>query len=67
MTNDTLIRFRKGLKAKRFTLTAVKDATGIPVQRLAEMADENWGRGFFKTRERLDLLEQALEQIESTA
>jgi DNA-binding Xre family transcriptional regulator len=67
MTQDTLHRLRAGLAAKRFTLTALSEATGITVQRLSEMASPDWGRGVFKTLERLESIEAALDQIEGAS
>lgn len=67
MTQDTLQRLRSGLAAKRFTLTAVSELSGIPVPRLAEMAADDWGRGVFKTLDRLEKLDTALDQIDPQA
>ena len=64
MTQDTLNRLRQGLAAKRFTLTAVGELTGIPIPRLSEMAAEDWGKGVFKTLERLERVEAALNEID---
>lgn len=64
MTNATLDRLRQGLKQKRFTLTDIERLSGIRVQRIAEMASEDWGKGVLKSLERLERLEDALDKLE---
>lgn len=64
MTNTTLDRLRDGLKQKRFTMTDIERLTGLRVQRIAEMASEDWGKGVFKSLERLELIEDALDKLE---
>jgi 3-deoxy-D-manno-octulosonate 8-phosphate phosphatase KdsC-like HAD superfamily phosphatase len=64
MTNATLDRLRQGLKQKRFTMTDIERLSGIRVQRIAEMADEDWGKGVMKSLERLELIEEALDKLE---
>lgn len=64
MTNATLDRLRDGLKQKRFTMTDIERLTGLRVQRIAEMASEDWGKGVFKSLERLELIEDALDKLE---
>lgn len=64
MTNATLDRLRDGLKQKRFTLTDVNRLSGIRVQRIAEMASDDWGKGVLKSLERLERIEDALDKLE---
>lgn len=66
MTNATLDRLRKGLKQKRFTMTDIERLTGLRVQRIAEMASDDWGKGVLKSIERLELIEDALDKLEGT-
>lgn len=67
MANQTLHRLREGLKAKRFTLTAAANASGIPISRLSEMAADDWGNRVLQTIERLESLDCALDQLEGQA
>jgi transcriptional regulator with XRE-family HTH domain len=64
MTNATLNRLRDGLKQKRFTMTDIERLSGIRVQRIAEMASDEWGKGVLKSIERLELIEDALDKLE---
>jgi transcriptional regulator with XRE-family HTH domain len=64
MTNATLDRLRKGLKQKRFTLSDIERLSGIRIQRIAEMADDDWGKGVLKSIERLERIEDALDKLE---
>jgi transcriptional regulator with XRE-family HTH domain len=64
MTNATLDRLRDGLKQKRFTMTDIERLTGLRVQRIAEMASDEWGKGVLKSIERLELIEEALDKLE---
>lgn len=62
MTRATILRFRRGLKAKRYTLKEVSDATGVPITTLSDMSKEGWGKTLF---DRLELLETALNCLEA--
>lgn len=64
MTNHTLSRFRDGIKAKRFTLQAAADASGIPYTTLADMVDADWGGRVIQTIDRLNALDEALNKLE---
>ncbi len=64
MTNATLDRLREGLKQKRFSMMDVQRLTGLRVQRIAEMASDEWGKGVLKSIERLELIEDALDKLE---
>jgi hypothetical protein len=45
-------------------MTDIERLSGIRVQRIAEMADEDWGKGVMKSLERLELIEEALDKLE---
>lgn len=62
MGTDILQRFRDGLASKAFTLAEVSEATGIPIPRLSEMKQEDWGT---KALGRLEALSDGLEKIEA--
>lgn len=64
MSKAVVDRFREGLRAKRFTLTAVARATGIPLTTLAEMQNEAWGQRLFEALDRLTRIEQAMDELE---
>jgi hypothetical protein len=67
MTNETLDRLRKGLKAKRFTLTDAANASDIPIMTLADMAKEGWGKRALQVIDRLEALDAALNDLEGGA
>jgi transcriptional regulator with XRE-family HTH domain len=67
MTNATLDRLRNGLKQKRFTLTDIERLSGIRVQRISEMAADDWGKGVLKSLERLERIEDALDKLEGAS
>jgi len=67
MSKAIVERFRNGLRAKRFTLTAVARKTGIPLTTLAERQNEAWGQRLFEALDRLSRLEKAMDQLEGKA
>lgn len=67
MSKTTLTRFRAGVKAKQYSLTEVARLSGIPLTTLADMLSDDWGGRVFKTIDRLDSLQSALDGLEEKA
>lgn len=59
---ETLDIFRAGLADKKFTLTDVSKASGIPLTTLVQMRSEDWQ---YRTFDKIEAVADALDKLAS--
>ena len=64
MARIVLSRAREGVRKKRYTVSQLAAATGIPQNTLSEMLQDRWGRRVFDAIDRLERLNQVMDTLD---
>ncbi|MEM7663808.1 MAG: hypothetical protein AAF292_16315 [Pseudomonadota bacterium] len=61
MVTEVLTRMREGVADKRYSLTALSNASGVPIMTIKDMTSTSWQQSMF---DRLASLDKAMDKLD---